>query len=411
MIIEQNTPEEICNLPLKNNFRMTSLDDVVGGALLKNNPFLDSEVTTLHEEPGKVCEEEKAGQRKSEENEWIWEKKKIERRMIDGRGRDLGMEGTRQEEVERVQEKYLRGVLGVDRETPGYIVREECKRNRLRVKAGKKAAKFEDKMDGREECRVLTQCWRETKKNTEKKENGYASEETQTSKKEGKESKNPDTTGSLTDEELYNELMRDDDDIEMENCVVSSEDEEERIVENVGNVEKDYQETPNLIQRPTPDPSYELFIFARQQSGIDRWWCIPGIFTAKWRTLHHHHVICIVGAQNLSWSPLLVIAVPCVVLRVQKNTAARRTEDIMVVLISATLSDWCPLERTSSVKENCRISAVHVSRARCPPKARTRPQSRSGEAISLRDTPASDSGIIHNRNDTAAAGPRSPVDE
>jgi hypothetical protein len=29
------------------------------------------------------------------------------------------------EEVERVQEKYLRWVLGVDRETPGYIVRKE----------------------------------------------------------------------------------------------------------------------------------------------------------------------------------------------------------------------------------------------------------------------------------------------
>jgi hypothetical protein len=28
-------------------------------------------------------------------------------------------------------------VLGVDRETPGYIVREECKRSKLRVKAGK----------------------------------------------------------------------------------------------------------------------------------------------------------------------------------------------------------------------------------------------------------------------------------
>jgi hypothetical protein len=42
-----------------------------------------------------------------------------------------------------VQEKCLRGVLGVDRETPGYMVRKECKRNRLRVKAGKRAAKFE----------------------------------------------------------------------------------------------------------------------------------------------------------------------------------------------------------------------------------------------------------------------------
>jgi hypothetical protein len=38
------------------------------------------------------------------------------------------------------------------------------------VKAGKKAAEFEDKMDGIEECRRLTDCWREKKKNTEKKE-------------------------------------------------------------------------------------------------------------------------------------------------------------------------------------------------------------------------------------------------
>jgi hypothetical protein len=36
--------------------------------------------------------------------------------------------------------------------------------NRLRVKAGKRAAKFEDKMDGREECRILTECWTEKKK-------------------------------------------------------------------------------------------------------------------------------------------------------------------------------------------------------------------------------------------------------
>jgi hypothetical protein len=28
-------------------------------------------------------------------------------------------------------------MLGMDRETPDYIVRKECKRNRLRVKVGK----------------------------------------------------------------------------------------------------------------------------------------------------------------------------------------------------------------------------------------------------------------------------------
>jgi hypothetical protein len=37
-----------------------------------------------------------------------------------------------------VQGKYLRWVLGVDRETPGYIVMKECKRNRQRVKASGK---------------------------------------------------------------------------------------------------------------------------------------------------------------------------------------------------------------------------------------------------------------------------------
>jgi hypothetical protein len=92
-----------------------------------------------------------------------------------------------------VQEKYLRWVLGVDRETPGYIVRGECKRSKLRVKAGKRAAKFEDRMGGREECRILTECYREKKKNADEKErekycrrNGYASEEVERVRAEGR---------------------------------------------------------------------------------------------------------------------------------------------------------------------------------------------------------------------------------
>jgi hypothetical protein len=36
-------------------------------------------------------------------------------------------------------------------------VKKECKRKRLRVKAGKTVAKFENKMDGREESRILTE--------------------------------------------------------------------------------------------------------------------------------------------------------------------------------------------------------------------------------------------------------------
>jgi hypothetical protein len=52
---------------------------------------------------------------------------------------------------------------------------------------------FEDKMDGREECRILTECWKERKKNREKKErekyyqrNGYASEEVERLRAKGR---------------------------------------------------------------------------------------------------------------------------------------------------------------------------------------------------------------------------------
>jgi hypothetical protein len=61
------------------------------------------------------------------------------RESIDVRGRDLEMEGTRA--GGESAKKYLRWVL----ETPHYIVREECKRNRLRAKAGMRAANFETK--------------------------------------------------------------------------------------------------------------------------------------------------------------------------------------------------------------------------------------------------------------------------
>ncbi|XP_018393041.1 PREDICTED: uncharacterized protein LOC108772084, partial [Cyphomyrmex costatus] len=42
-------------------------------------------------------------------------------------------------EVEALQEKYLRWILGVDRVTPGYIVREELRRNKLRIETGWRA--------------------------------------------------------------------------------------------------------------------------------------------------------------------------------------------------------------------------------------------------------------------------------
>jgi hypothetical protein len=61
------------------------------------------------------------------------------------------------------------------------------------VKAGKRAAKFEDRMGGREECRILIECYREKKKNADEKErekycrrNGYAIEEVERVRAEGR---------------------------------------------------------------------------------------------------------------------------------------------------------------------------------------------------------------------------------
>jgi hypothetical protein len=44
-------------------------------------------------------------------------------------------------------------------------VRKQCKRSKLRVKGGKRAAKFEDRMGERGECGILTEWYREKKKN------------------------------------------------------------------------------------------------------------------------------------------------------------------------------------------------------------------------------------------------------
>lgn len=77
-----------------------------------------------------------------------------------------------EEEIERVQEKYLKWILGLDRETPGYIVREELKRNKLRVETGKRAVKFEERMKERKECKILLEGWKEREKDEGKEKKG-----------------------------------------------------------------------------------------------------------------------------------------------------------------------------------------------------------------------------------------------
>lgn len=50
------------------------------------------------------------------------------------------------EKLERLEERYLRCVLGVERRTPWYPVREELQREKLSVKAGRRAWRYERRL-------------------------------------------------------------------------------------------------------------------------------------------------------------------------------------------------------------------------------------------------------------------------
>ncbi|KYN11478.1 hypothetical protein ALC57_16367 [Trachymyrmex cornetzi] len=74
------------------------------------------------------------------------------------------------ETVESLQERYLRWVLGVERRTPGYLVREELQREKLRAKAGKRAWAFEERLRREGGSRLVRLCWEEAMGNLGKEE-------------------------------------------------------------------------------------------------------------------------------------------------------------------------------------------------------------------------------------------------
>ncbi|EZA58483.1 hypothetical protein X777_01104 [Ooceraea biroi] len=50
-------------------------------------------------------------------------------------------------EIERLQERYIRWVMGVERQTPGYLIREEVQRDLLKGRAGMRAWKYEKRLE------------------------------------------------------------------------------------------------------------------------------------------------------------------------------------------------------------------------------------------------------------------------
>jgi len=75
------------------------------------------------------------------------------------------------EGMERLAERYLRWVLGVDRRTPGYLVREEFQREKLRGRAGRRVWGFERRLEGGGGSELARLCWEEIKERAGKRGN------------------------------------------------------------------------------------------------------------------------------------------------------------------------------------------------------------------------------------------------
>lgn len=68
------------------------------------------------------------------------------------------------ERAERLEERYLRWVLGVDGRTPRYMVREELQREKLRGRAGGRAWRYEKRLEKGGGSKWARMCWEEIKK-------------------------------------------------------------------------------------------------------------------------------------------------------------------------------------------------------------------------------------------------------
>jgi len=61
-------------------------------------------------------------------------------------------------------------VLGVKRRTPGYMIREEGKRDKMRTKMGRRAIAYEERLERRGGTLWARRCWEEINKRGEKRE-------------------------------------------------------------------------------------------------------------------------------------------------------------------------------------------------------------------------------------------------
>lgn len=65
------------------------------------------------------------------------------------------------EKLERLQVKYIKWNLGLDFNTPTYIVLEESKTDKIRIEAGRRAVRYEERSRMAKGNKIIQECWRE----------------------------------------------------------------------------------------------------------------------------------------------------------------------------------------------------------------------------------------------------------
>jgi len=63
--------------------------------------------------------------------------------------------------MERMQERYLRWMMGVGWRVPGYMIKEELQRDKLRGRAGRRAWGFEERLAEGRGSELARRCWEE----------------------------------------------------------------------------------------------------------------------------------------------------------------------------------------------------------------------------------------------------------
>lgn len=75
------------------------------------------------------------------------------------------------ERVEEIEERYLRWMLGVDRKTPSYMIREELQREKLKGRAGRRAWNFEERLKEARGDELARRCWEEIRERGKERRN------------------------------------------------------------------------------------------------------------------------------------------------------------------------------------------------------------------------------------------------